>query len=146
MRFAVKNGIVNYISARITETYSQQPQQNNIDQNTKDAATAFVNFHKAITNKNFNEAFSYFSSDRQKNLKYDVSGFQQGYSTTMSSEITVLTLVSTSDNLVVLNYILDARDRMNDGSVLYQQFSGQVEMVREYGTWKISKTRSKKIK
>ena len=146
LRFAVKNGIVNYISARITETYSQQPQQNNIDQNTKNAATAFVNYHKAITNKDFYAAFNYFSEDRRRKMKNDVQAFSKGYTETISSEITDLKLVSTSDSVVVMNYILDAKDRRSDGSILYQQFSGQVEMVKEYGDWKISDAHSKKIK
>ena len=123
-----------------------QETKSDIDENVRQAATAFLNYHTAITNKNFSAAFNLFTDERKSDMNYNVRAFADGYSTTISSEITDLNLVSNSGNRVVMNYILDARDRASGGKTLYQQFSGQVEMVRVNGEWKIAYTESKRIK
>lgn len=41
---------------------------------------------------------------------------------------------------------MDARDSTNGPGTLYQQFKGQVEMVKENGEWKIDSARSDRIK
>ena len=148
LRFAVDgNERVEYISIRILEEEAPKKKDNSgIDENTKQAATAFLRFHEAITDKNYSAAFNIFSDERKENMNYDVQAFAKGYSNTITSEITDLNLVSTSDNRVVMNYILDARDRAGGGRTLYQQFSGQVEMLKIGGEWKIAATQSKRIK
>ena len=151
LRFAVNNANrVDYISIRIVESEPSQNQQNretksDIDENTKQAAIAFIRYHEAITNKDFSTAFSIMAPAQRDRLGPTLRDFSSGYSTTISSEITQLDLVSTSSNFVVMNYVLDARDRRSNGT-LYQQFSGQVEMEKSGGEWKIYSTHSKKIK
>lgn len=152
LRFAVNSSNrVEYISIRVVEDerpqQSQQPTapKSDIDENVKQAATAFVAYHKAITNKNFSAAFNLFTDERQANMKYDVQAFARGYSDTITSEITDLSLVSQSPTRVVMNYVLDARDRAGGGKTLYQQFSGQVVMVNVRGEWKIASTESRRI-
>lgn len=120
--------------------------KDDIDDNTRQAATAFLRFHEAISNKDYSVAFNLFTDRRQEEMDYNLRAFAQGYSNTITSEITDLELVSSSNNRVVMNYILDARDRAGGGRTLYQQFSGQVEMVKVGGEWKIAATQSKRIK
>lgn len=151
LRFAVnpKNNLVDYISIRVVEdkpAQSQQQNQNGVDENARQAATAFLNFHKAITGRNYNAAFNLYTEARKKNMNYNIQAFANGYTDTLSSEITKLTIVSSSPNRVVMDYILDARDRTNGPGTLYQQFKGQVEMVKENGEWKIDSARSDRIK
>ena len=151
LRFAVnKANKVEYISVRIPDPEPAQNQQNretksDIDENTKQAAIAFIKYHEAITNKDFSTAFSIMAPAQRDRLGPTLRDFSSGYSTTISSEITQLDLVSTSSDFVVMNYVLDARDRRSNG-ILYQQFSGQVEMEKSGGEWKIYSTHSKKIK
>ena len=147
LRCAVRSSdnIVDYISMRYAENVQNMSYQNqNTDFNAENAAMVFINYHKAITNRNFDTAYNYFSADRKKNTNY--KNFANSYPTTTLSEVTNWSIVSSSDSLVVLNYILNAEDKMNDGSTLYQQFSGQVEMIKEGSEWKISKAHSTKIR
>ena len=153
LRFAVDgNGRVEYISIRILEEEApkkddtKKKDDSGIDENTKQAAAAFLRFHEAITDKNYSAAFNLFSDERKEEMDYNVRAFAQGYSDTITSEITDLKLVSTSNNYVVMDYVLDARDRAGGGKTLYQQFRGQVEMVKVGGEWKIAATQSKRVK
>lgn len=148
LRFAVKKStnVVNYISVRIIEEPPKQNNTSNTDKNAEQAAQAFLSYHEAITNRNFSAAFNLFTEDRKENMNYNVQAFAKGYADTLRSEITDLRLVSSSANHVVMDYVLDARDRAGGNRVLYQQFKGQVEMVKVGGEWKIASTQSKKIK
>ena len=149
LRFAINSsGRVEYISIRIVEEPASPKQENNsaIPENVKQAAAAFVSYHNAITNGNFPAAFDLFTDERKAKMDYNIRGFASGYSDTISSEVTDLKLVSNSGDTVVMNYILDARDRAGGGRILYQQFSGQVVMIRVGGVWKIASTESRRIK
>lgn len=148
LRFAVKksDNVVSYISVRIVEEPPKQNNSSNTDINAEQAARAFLSYHEAITDRNFSAAFNLFTEERKANMNYNVQAFAKGYADTLRSEITDLRLVSSSENHVVMNYILDARDRTGGSRVLYQQFQGQVEMVKVGGEWKIASTQSKKIK
>ena len=147
LRFAIDNsGRVDYISIRIVEEPKPKEEpKSNIDKNTEQAARVFVSYHKAITSGDFATAYSLMDSNQQARLGPSLRDFAQGYRTTISSEVTDLNLVSTSDNFIVMKYVLDSRDRDN-GSVLYQQFAGEVQMTKVDGEWKIHYTESKKIK
>lgn len=140
-----KNGNVVQIKYDNGVEIKEEP-KSDIDENVKQAAIAFVNYHKAITNGNFSAAFNLFTDERKADMNYNVQAFAKGYSDTITSEITDLQLVSNSGNRVVMSYILDARDRAKGGKTLYQQFKGQVEMVKVGGEWKIASTESKRIK
>lgn len=91
-------------------------------------------------------AFNLFTDRRQEEMDYNLRAFAQGYSATITSEITDLEIVSSSNNRVIMDYVLDARDRAGGGRTLYQQFRGQVEMIKVGGEWKIGTTQSKRIK
>lgn len=151
LRFAINSsGLVDYISIRIVEEPPPPPPQTNsssqIDENVRQAATAFLSFHRAITNKDYSAAFDLFTDERKANMNYNIRAFAQGYADTITSEIVDLQLVSKSDNLVVMDYVLDARDRAGGGRTLYQQFRGQVEMLRVGGEWKIAATQSRRVR
>jgi len=120
--------------------------KSDIDENVKQAARAFKQYHEDITKGNFTAAFNRFTEERKSEMNYNVQAFSKGYADTISSRITDLQLVSSSGNRVVMNYILDARDRAGGGKQLYQQFSGSVEMINVNGEWKIAYTESKRIK
>ena len=143
-RHTFKSGNVEFIN---WDNGKEVPKNNSdIDENVKQAATAFVAYHKAITNKNFSAAFDLFTDERKSDMDYNIQAFARGYSDTITSEITDLSLVSKSPEVIVLDYVLDARDRAGDGRTLYQQFRGRVVMRKVYDEWKIASTESKRIK
>lgn len=143
LRFAVdRNNRVDYISMRILE----EPPTPQLSENVKQAANVFLSYYEALNNKNYSAAFNTFTDGHKRYMGGSVSKFSAGYVDTIKCEITDLKLVSESDDVVVMNYILDARDRAGGGKVIYRQFSGQVEMVRYGSEWKIASAHSTKIK
>lgn len=149
LRFAINksDGSVTYISIRIPEPEPPKPEppKSNIDENAKAAARAFVSYHEAITNENFQRAYNLMTEQRKQIMGNGMADFRKGYETTISSEITELNLLSSSPDRVVMSYTLDSRDRSRGGT-LYQQFQGEVEMVKIGGEWKINDVHSKKTK
>lgn len=60
----------------------------------------------------------------------------------MKSEVSDLTAVKVSDNSILVNYLLTATDKTNQGTVT-NYFNGTVEMVMDNGTWKINEITNK---
>ena len=149
LRFAINksDGHVNYISIRIPdpEPPKQEEPKSNVDENAKAAARAFVSYHEAITNENFQRAYNLMTEQRKNFMGNGMADFRRGYADTITSEITELNLLSSSPDRVVMSYTLDARDRAKGGT-LYRQFQGEVEMIKIGGEWKINDVHSKKIK
>ena len=149
LRFAINksDGHVNYISIRIPdpEPPKPEPPKSNVDENAKAAARAFVSYHEAITNENFQRAYDLMTEQRKNFMGNGMADFRKGYADTITSEITELNLLSSSPDRVVMSYTLDARDRARGGT-LYRQFQGEVEMVKIGGEWKINDVHSKKTK
>lgn len=147
LRFAVNksDNRVNYISMRVLlpSDNNSGNKSNDVPENVQQAAGAFLSYHENITNRNFNKAYSLQTYSRQQNMG-SINTFASGYSTTLKSEIVELNLVEDYGDTVVLSYVLEASDRIN-GGILYQKFKGEVEMVKEYGEWKINTARSTKI-
>lgn len=118
--------------------------EQSLDENTKQAAITFINYHRAISRKDFLTAYNLMDREQQSRMGPTLRDFESGYTDTIFSEITNLELVSTSDSFVVMDYVLDARDKDPRGT-LYQQFKGQVTIQKVDGEWKIHSTLSKKI-
>ena len=142
LRFAVRksDNRVDYISVRIPDA----PKPSQGSDSAQQAAAAFVDYHKAITDDNYSRAYNLMTENR-KGTMGTLSQFSSGYKSTISSVITSLTPVSTSSDSVVFDYILEARDSASGGRVIYRQFSGRVEMVKTSGSWKIDNVRSNKV-
>lgn len=149
LRFAINktDGHVTYISIRIPdpEPPKKEEPKSTVDENAKEAARAFVSYHEAITNENFQRAYNLMTEQRKNFMGNGMADFRRGYADTIKSEITELNLLSSSPDRVVMSYTLDSRDRAKGGT-LYQQFQGEVEMIKIGGEWKINDVHSKKIK
>ena len=142
LRFAFdRNNRVDYISMRIVE--ENKPK---FSENVQAAANAFLQYYEYMNNKNYSAAFNQFTERHKNYMGGTVSKFSRGYVDTIRCDITDLQLVSEDGNVVVFNYILDTKDRAGGGRIMYQQFSGQVIMVRYRGEWKIDEAHSSKVK
>ena len=141
LRFAIKNGVVNYVSARIWSEEEERREKRSQEK----AQQAFINYHTLITRRDFNGAFNTFSKERKARYKNSVQNFSQGYSATLSSEVVYMSLNYINDNEASFDYVLVARDRAN-GGVIRQEFEGKVVLVFEDGSWKIAETESRKIR
>ena len=143
LRFAFdRNNRVDYISMRIVE--ENKPK---FSENVQAAANAFLQYYEYMNNKNYSAAFNQFTERHKNYMGGTVSKFSRGYVDTIRCDITDLQLVSEDGNVVVFNYILDARDRAGGGGrTMYRQFSGQVIMIRYRGEWKIDEAHSSKVK
>ncbi len=109
---------------------------------TDSAENTLINFHKAITAKQYKEAYNLLSSDMQSYVGgYDK--FVRGYGTTESSQITEINVISKNDSAAQLAYMLESKDKFKAG-ILVQHFSGTAKLVNN-GGWKISEITAKKV-
>ena len=109
-----------------------------------DAKTAFINYHKAITNKNYREAYETLSY-RQRERVGDYDSWVKGFADTISSEVSSMTLTSSEENAYTFDYTLTARDRHNGGNVKVQVFEGQVTMAKDKGRWYVRYAKSNRV-
>lgn len=142
LRFAVNNvdGKVGYISQRLAHTESQSQAADN----SSSAEKTFINYHKAITDGNYREAYemlSYAQRDRMGSYDSYVTGFKD----TISSEVTDLKLVSSDEDTCTFNYTLTARDHYQGNRVKIQTFEGQVTMAKDDGRWYVREAKSSKV-
>lgn len=120
--------------------------KNTLPSNAQSVATraedALVNFHSAITNKQYQVAFNLLSPDMQ-NYVGGYDKFVKGYGTTESSQITEINVISKNDSTAQLAYMLEAKDKFKAGT-LVQHFSGTAKLVNN-GGWKIAEVTAKKV-
>lgn len=108
------------------------------------ARQTFIDYHQAITNKKYSEAYGTLTSEQ----KGRVGGFDKysaGYTNTLTSEVSNLSTVNASDNSVTFDYELTARDKVQSNKVKIQKFNGQVTLINLDGRWYIDYAKSRKI-
>ena len=100
-------------------------------------------FHQAITSKQYRTAYNYLGPEMQSYIGgYDK--FVNGYTTTISSKVRDMNVVSSDSNSVVIEYILEAKDRIN-GEIVEQRFKGKATMKKINSNWRIVDNTAKKI-
>ncbi|MBQ7630184.1 MAG: hypothetical protein IJS81_08250 [Selenomonadaceae bacterium] len=107
------------------------------------AKKAFINYHKAITNKDYRAAYETLSY-KQRERVGDFDSWVKGYADTISSEVSNMTLKNSEDNAYTFDYTLTARDRHNDGTKV-QVFEGQVTMAKDKGKWYVRFAKSSRV-
>ena len=115
-----------------------------IPDKTAEARQAFINYHRAITNGNYREAYDMLSYE-QKEWIGDFNSYAAGYADTISSEVTEMQLVSSDSDSCTFDYTLTARDRYRGNSVKVQIFKGQVTMAKDGGRWYVRDAASSKV-
>lgn len=100
-------------------------------------------FHQAITAKQYRTAFNYLGQEMQ-NYVGGYDKFVNGYATTISSKVANMNTISSDSNNAVIEYILEAKDRIN-GAIVEQRFKGKATLKKIDGNWKIVETTAKKI-
>ena len=141
LRFAVNEGadVVDYITVR----YAPVEQSKKSTSNPDGAVLAMREYHKAITNHQYDKAYSMMTYDMQ-NAMGTFENYRKGYSTTLSSNVTDIKVLSTEGNKVRIAFNLRARDRASGGRVLVQNFSGTALMLNVNGNWHIDEMRASK--
>ena len=108
------------------------------------AKTAFINYHKAITNKNYREAYETLSY-KQRERVGDYDSWVKGFADTITSEVSSMTLTSSEEGVHSFNYTLTARDRHAVGNIKVQVFEGQVTMAEDKGRWYVRYAKSNRV-
>ncbi|MGO5131228.1 hypothetical protein [Mitsuokella jalaludinii] len=145
LRFAInkKNDKIAYISVRIpVESAEKNKPDKSID--IKGAQTVFLNYHKAISQKHFDDAYDMLTSDCQNQMG-DLSTYASGYKDTLNSSVDSLKIVSSFPDQVTMKYRLIARDRYKGNRVKVQIFNGAVTVIKKGNIWKIDKMKSSKV-
>ena len=104
---------------------------------------AFLGFHKAITDKRFEDAYNILSPEYQKYVK-DYDNFASGYTTTLISDIVELVTLYEDDNSASYSYKLKAVDREGSGTKT-QYFAGKAKLIKMDGSWRLDSTEAKRI-
>ena len=103
-----------------------------------------MNYHKAITNKNYREAYEILSY-RQRERVGNFDSYAAGFADTISSEVSDLNLISSDEDSRTFDYTVIAHDRYHDGRIKMQVFKGQVTMAKDKGRWYIRVAKSNKV-
>ena len=106
------------------------------------AEQAFRNYHRAITNGNYREAYNTLSIAQRQRVG-DFNSYIKGFSNTISSEVTDMRLVSSDEDSVTFDYTITVRDRYQ-GRVKVMTFRGQVTMAKDKGRWYVRYAKSSK--
>lgn len=109
-----------------------------------EARTTFIEYHQAITDRDYSRAYSMLASEQKQHVG-DFNSYAAGYSNTLESAITDISAVSASDESVTFNYQLTARDSIAGDKVKIQIFEGQVTLVKLDGRWYIYNAKSRKV-
>ncbi len=136
LRFAIKNGVVDYISARVL---TEEPKAT---ANSDDAIKVLNNYWKAITNKNFEQAYGYATEKRQKQMG-SIESFRAGHKDTISSKMIYPKVTKSTDSTAEISFSLEARDKIGS-RVKLQTYGCSANMVKVNGTWKIDELMAKK--
>lgn len=146
----IQNNIdkINIINQKMINNYSNdnnRQKQTGISKNDINAAAdSFKDYHAAISNHNFNKAYSMMTPNRKKGMG-SLDQFAAGYANTLDSDVTDVRYVSSEDNEIVLKYRLKSRDRANNGRTLVQIFDGQAHMFNLNGKWCVGYTEARKV-
>ena len=155
LRFAIKNNIVDYTSLRLVDNDEKNKLLSNVKSvndstestnNSNDinaAKQSFINYHKAITNKSYREAYDILSFAQRERIG-DYDSYAAGFADTISSEVSNLNLISSEDGAYTFDYTLTARDRYQGNKVKVQTFKGQVTMAKDKGRWYVRYAKSSK--
>ena len=142
LRFAVNNsdGKVAYISERLVQRESESKNNSTGDS----AEQTFRNYHKAITDGNYREAYEILSF-KQRERMGNFDSYVAGFSNTISSEVSDLRLVSSDEDVCTFDYTLTARDRAQGNRIKVATFKGQVTMAKDKGKWYVRHAKSEKV-
>lgn len=107
--------------------------------NRTSAQDVFKKFHRAITKKQYRDAYNFYSSDMQ-NAVGSYESWARGYMTTVSSMPEQVSVIEQTDDMTKLSFILKAVDKKN-GKMITRRFKGIVTLVQSDDGWKIDEIR-----
>lgn len=107
--------------------------------NRTSAQDVFKKFHRAITRKQYRDAYNFYSSDMQ-NAVGSYESWARGYMTTVSSMPEQISVIEQTDDMTKLSFILKAVDKKN-GQMITRRFKGIVTLVQSDDGWKIDEIR-----
>ncbi len=107
--------------------------------NRTSAQDVFKKFHRAITRKQYRDAYNFYSSDMQ-NAVGSYESWARGYMTTVSSMPEQISVIEQTDDMTKLSFILKAVDKKN-GKMITRRFKGIVTLVQSDDGWKIDEIR-----
>ena len=122
---------------------AQSSDMNLSQSDIRNAAQVFRDYHAAISNNNFDRAYSMLTLQRQNSFGSS-SKLAEGYRTTLESTVIDITCKDIDGNEVVFEYELRAKDKTNGSRILVQYFQGEVHMFKLKGEWHIGYAESKK--
>lgn len=107
--------------------------------NRTSAQDVFKKFHRAVTRKQYRDAYNFYSSDMQ-NAVGSYESWARGYMTTVSSMPEQVFVIEQTDDMTKLSFILKAVDKKN-GKMITRRFKGIVTLVQSDDGWKIDEIR-----
>ena len=126
------------------KTVSKAPVNTSIvDNSSVNSRNAFINFHRAITNKQLRTAFNILSPDYQKFMQ-SYEQFARGYTTTIRSDVVELKVLHEDKYSAMYAYTLKAVDREGNGRKI-QYFAGKAKLIKLNGIWRIDSTEAKRL-
>lgn len=104
--------------------------------NADKALNNFKNYHRALTNHNFSQAYRMLTNNYQTTMVGDYDRWVNGYSTTKESVVDGAKIRVLEDELIVISYTMHAVDYEGNGTVR-RNFKGEVTMRKVGSDWLI---------
>jgi hypothetical protein len=106
-----------------------QPQQDNHMNTIKNT---IYNFYEAISNRQYETAYAYFSNNWKSGIDY--GRWVHGFDNTISNKVEFAEVSNATDNTATVNFRLIARDR-DQGGVVVQVFEGKWKLILRNNKW-----------
>ena len=124
----VAGGAVAAGTAAISEASGQ-------NRSTQEAVNTLVGYYQNLAAGRTSAAYNTLTWEMQNQLG-TYESFSQGYTTTVSNEVSNIRIVSETPAQVVVSYQLDSKDKIN-GRISQQSFSGRATLLQSDGRWLI---------
>lgn len=104
----------------------------------------FIEYHDALGNHRFNDAYNLMSPKCQQNMGAP-DKLANDFRDTIEGKVSSMRLIKKENDEMVFEFVLDSKDRAGGNKILYQTFKGQVHMFKINGVWKVGYSEAKQL-
>ncbi len=139
LRFSIRNNIVESVSGKVWEEYAEKGIHD-----VENARQVFLSYHKAITHKNYPEAYNLLTDDWKQHFG-GYPAFVSRFENLIDERVNYVLLRDSNANAVLFDYKVTTSDHYRESDVKERVLIGTVRLIWENGQWRIDQTESNKI-
>ncbi|WP_127057912.1 hypothetical protein [Veillonella ratti] len=106
--------------------------------------TTFVNYHLFLTEHKYARAYQLLSDNYQQNVAGDYEAWAESYSSTKGIVVSSMDLVSQTEDVIIIQYILHKLIDEGGGTVR-REFAGEATLRKDGPVWLIDEIKEKSL-